>query len=231
MTGRLIDEPGLRDRKGVFRDREHAGRVLSGMLSEYANGDGLVLAIPAGGVPVGASMARVLGLPLDLCVVSKILLPWTTEAGFGAVAFDGSVWYNPGYIEHFRLTAEQVAQATEAARRKVVRRLRRFRGERPMPEVRGRPVFLVDDGLASGATLRAGIAALRRLGADQLMVAVPTAHRDNARILAREVAALYCANLRSGPTFAVAEAYLEWHDVSDEEVAALLETMGGASSP
>jgi predicted phosphoribosyltransferase len=193
------------------------------MLQQYRGGNGLVLAIPAGGVPVAAALARELELPLDLCVVSKILLPWTTEAGFGAVAFDGSVWINEAYVKHYGLTPRQVEKATLEARRKVERRVRRFRDERPMPAMAGRPVFLVDDGLASGATMHVGIAALRRKGADQLLVAVPTAPPMTALELAQEADAVYCANVRSGATFAVADAYRNWYDVSDEEVERLLE--------
>jgi len=222
MAGAVMELPELRDRRWVFRDRAHAGRVLASMLGVYRNGNGLVLAIPAGGVPVAAAMADVLHLPMDLCVVSKILLPWTTEAGFGAVAFDGSVWLNQAYIDHYHLTPQQIDKATREARRKVAARVKRFRGDRPMPPMKGRPVILVDDGLASGATLRVGLEALRRLDADQLLVAVPTAPPLGALELAQEVEALYCANVRGGATFAVADAYQHWHDVSEEEVEAIL---------
>ena len=227
MSGAVIELPELRDRLHVFRDREHAGEVLAGMLTEYRDSNALVLAIPAGGVPVAAAMAEVLGLPLDVCVVSKILLPWTTEAGFGAVAYDGTLWINREYLDYYRLTPEQIETATEAARKKVARRVERFRGHRPLPQVSGRPVILVDDGLASGATLRAGVAALRKQGADELVVAVPTAHVGSALELAQQVERLFCANLRTGPSFAVADAYQHWYDVSEDEAAALI--TGGES--
>ena len=223
MSRTVIELPELRDRLHVFRDREHAGRVLAGMLSEYRESNALILAIPAGGVPVAAAMAEVLGLPLDVCVVSKILLPWTTEAGFGAVAFDGTLWINQEYLDYYQMTPEQIETATETARQKVIRRVERFRGNRPLPQVSGRPVILVDDGLASGATLRAGVAALRKQGADELVVAVPTAHVGSALELAQQVEKFYCANLRTGPSFAVADAYQRWYDVSEDEAAALLQ--------
>ncbi len=222
MAGTVLELPQLRDRRWVFEDRADAGRVLASMLEDHRGGPGLILAVPAGGVPVAAAMADHLGLPLDLCVVSKILLPWTTEAGFGAVAFDGTVWINEAYVEHYRLTTEQVEKATEEAKRKVASRVARFRKGRPMPELRGRPLFLVDDGLASGATLRAGLAALRRQGAERLSVAVPTAPALGALELAREVETVYCPNVRRGATFAVADAYRNWYDVSEEEVERIL---------
>ena len=222
MTGKVVEIPELRDRRWVFEDRAHAGRVLASMLTGLRDGNGLVLAIPAGGVPVAAALADELRLPLDLCVVSKILLPWTTEAGFGAVAFDGSVWINQAYVDHFGLTPGQVEQATREAQHKVAARVKRFRDDRPMPEMTGRPVILVDDGLASGATMRVGVEALRRQGADQLIIAVPTAPPLTALELAGEVDTLYCANVRGGASFAVAEAYRRWYDVSEAEVEQLL---------
>ena len=106
----------LRDDAPVFRDRAHAGEVLAGMLEAYRGSNALVLAIPAGGVPVAAEIARRLGLTLDVAVVSKILLPWTTEAGFGAVAFDGSVWINEADVLDYHLSRADVERSTERAR-------------------------------------------------------------------------------------------------------------------
>ncbi len=217
----IHDLPQLRDHLRVFRDRPDAGSTLAVMLEDFRGSNALVLAIPAGGVPVAATLSEELELPMDVCVVSKILLPWTTEAGFGAVAFDGSVWLNREYVDYYSLTPQQITTATEEARQKVERRVRRFRGDRPWPTLKGRPVIVVDDGLASGATLQAGLAALRRTGADHLIIAVPTSHLHSAEKLAVQVDALYCANLRSGPRFAVAEAYQHWSDVSEDEAIAL----------
>ncbi len=126
LPDNVIDKPELRDRTGVFRDREDAGEVLARMLAEYRGSDALVLAIPAGGVPVAAPIAATLGLPLDLLVASKVLLPWTTEAGYGAVAFDGSVWINPDYVAHYGLDTATVEAGIAAARRKVQRREKAF---------------------------------------------------------------------------------------------------------
>jgi predicted phosphoribosyltransferase len=217
----IHDLPQLRDHIRVFRDRPEAGSILATMLEDFRGSNALILAIPAGGVPVAATLSDVLELPMDVCVVSKILLPWTTEAGFGAVAFDGSVWLNREYIDYYNLNPEQITVATEEARQKVKRRVRRFRGDRPWPTLKGRPVIVVDDGLASGATLQAGLAALRRTGADHLIIAVPTSHRHSAEILAARADELYCANLRAGPRFAVADAYQHWSDVSEDEAIAL----------
>ena len=218
----IIELPELRDATRVFSDRIDAGRRLAGMLEEFRGGEALVLGIPAGGVPVAAEVARCLALPLDVLVVSKVLLPWTTEAGYGAVAFDGSVWLNPDFIDYYGLDEATVEAGVSAARTKVARRLRRFRGDRPFTAVRGRPVILVDDGLAAGSTLRAAVAALERAGAGQIIVAVPTGHARSVGEIARLVDRLYCANIRGGLRFAVADAYEQWSDVSEDEVAEIL---------
>jgi len=184
--------------------------------------DAIVLAIPAGGVPVAAEIARRLALPLDLAVVSKILLPWTTESGFGAVAFDGTEWINEVDPRRFALSAEDVERSTAAAREKVARRVARLRGARPMPALADRAALLVDDGIAAGSTLRTAIAALRRLGARRIVVAVPTGHDRSADLIASLADGVYCANLRGGGRFAVADAYEKWTDVSDDEALSLL---------
>jgi putative phosphoribosyl transferase len=215
----------LADRAHVFRDREHAGEVLARMLSEYMGSDTIVLAIPAGGVPVAAPIARLLRLPLEVIPVSKILLPWTTEAGCGAVAFDGSVFVDAASVARFQLTEDDIAESTRAARDKVERRVRRLRGGRPL-DVRNRTAIVVDDGIAAGSTMRAAITALWRKGAPRIVVAVPTAHRGSLEALASSVEAIHCANVRGGSRFAVADAYQRWTDVTDNETAQALERGG-----
>ncbi len=146
----VVEVPELRGRVGVFRDRVHAGEVLAGLLEPYRGSGALVLAVPAGGVPVAARAAALLGLELDVAVVSKITLPWNTEAGYGAVAFDGTVRLNEGLLPHLRLAEEEVAAGVEETRRKVARRVRAFRGDRPPLDLSGRAAILIDDGVASG---------------------------------------------------------------------------------
>lgn len=211
----------LRGLVGVFRDRAHAGQLLATMLAAYR--DAVLLAIPAGGVPVAAEIAHRLRLPLDVAVVSKLTPPWNTETAYGAVAFDGTVHVNKEYVAHFGLSDRDVRAAVRRAKAKVQRRLERFRGHTPFPGLRGRPVIVVDDGLASGATLRVALSALRRHGADRLIVAVPTGHSQSLTLIASEIEALYCVNMRSGFSFAVADAYAQWYDVSEDEVADVLE--------
>jgi predicted phosphoribosyltransferase len=206
--------------KPAFRDRAAAGARLVAMLEKYRGSDAIVLAIPAGGVPVGAAIARELGLPLQAAPVSKVLYPWTTESGFGAVAFDGSVWLDEEAVENSRLTKAQVEKAVGDARAKVERRTRRF-GVDPSA-LKNSTVILVDDGIAAGSTMRTAIAALRKLGASRIIVAVPTAPSRSLEAMRKLADEIACPNIRGGGSFAVADAYQEWRDLSDDEVEAML---------
>ncbi len=218
----IVDLPALRERLAVFRDRAEAGAVLADLLREFRSSGALVLAIPAGGVPVAAQVASRLRLPLDVAVTSKLLLPGTTEAGYGAVAWDGTVVLNEALVTAYRLDEAQIGQDLALTREKVARRAGHLRRGRPPLQVQGRTVILVDDGLASGYTLRAAALALREAGAARVVVAVPTAHTESARQLRGLAEALYCPNLRSGLRYAVADAYQRWRDVKEEEAAQIL---------
>jgi predicted phosphoribosyltransferase len=207
---------------GVFRDRAAAGRRVAELLTHYKAGDALVLAIPAGGVPVAAQIAKALGLPLQAAPVSKVLFPWTTEGGFGAVAFDGSVWLDQAAIENFSLGKQQVEKAVAAAHAKVERRSKKLCEGKTPAGVSGKTIILVDDGVAAGSTMRTAIAALRKLGAGRIVVAVPTAHSRSLEMLRALADEIVCPDIRARTPFAVADAYEEWRDLSDDEVEAML---------
>lgn len=227
----LFELPELHNRIHVFRDRAHAGRVLADMLTNYRQTDALVLGIPAGGVPVAAEIARVLRIALDVAVVSKITLPWNTEAGYGAVAFDGTVRLNEPLMESQALCPEDIENGIRLTREKVSRRVRTLRGNEPLPNLSRRPVILVDDGLASGFTMLVAIEALRKSGAMKILVAVPTAHTDAATRIGSEVEALYCPNIRTTRYFAVADAYEHWFDIPDKKVMELIQAHRESSTP
>jgi len=182
----------------------------------------MVLAVPSGGVPVAVEVARILDLSLDVAVVSKILLPWTTEAGFGAVGFDGSIWINQDYVDYYKLGQPTIEQQTQVTLKKVQRRVKLFRGDQLWPDLQNRPVILVDDGIAAGSTLRVAVQALRNTGAVEIIVAVPTAHEESLIRILNGVDALYCANIRSGQQFAVAAAYRQWDDVDESDACRML---------
>ena len=208
--------------KPEFRDRDAAGTRLAAMLGKYRGGSAIVLAIPAGGVPVGAAIARELGLSLRAAPVSKVLYPWTTESGFGAVAFDGSAWIDRAAVEGYGLTSSQVTKATADARAKVERRSKKLLSGNALRDLSGKTVILVDDGIAAGSTMRTAIDALRKLGAGRVVVAVPTAPARSLEAMRKLADEIVCADIRSGASFAVADAYEEWRDLSDDEVEAML---------
>jgi predicted phosphoribosyltransferase len=222
MNDKLHDISRLRQKTGVFLGRGHAGQVLAEMLREWKDGTAMVLGVPSGGIPVALEVAGALNLSLDVAVVSKILLPWNTEAGIGAVGFDGSVWVNPESVAYYQLDQPTVEQQTRTALNKVQRRVKLFRGERPWPDLRDRPVIVVDDGIAAGSTLRVAVQALRNTGAVEIIIAVPTAHEEPLVLIMDGVDAIYCANIRSGQQFAVAAAYQHWNDVDELEAGRML---------
>lgn len=225
----VIEMPELRDRISVFRDREHAGETMSTMLNRFGGSRAILFAIPAGGLPVAAVMAERLRLRLEVAVVSKITMPWNTEAGYGAVAFDGSVLFNEGILARIGLTDGQIEEGRRATLEKVQRRLRKFRGDRPLPDLEATKAILVDDGLASGFTMLAAIGALRRLGGRDVIVAVPTASASAVERVAPAVESLYCANIRSGVSFAVASAYELWKDVEEQDAVSLFRRIASSA--
>lgn len=229
MAGKIVDLPELRNRAQVFRDRTQAGIVLARMLGEFCGSEALILAIPAGGVPVAAEVAKRLGLLLELSVVSKITLPWSTESGYGAVAFDGTVRLNEKLIAVLALRPEVVLNGIAKTKEKVARRVQELRGERALPDLKHRIAILIDDGLASGFTLFTAVDAIRRLAADKIIVAVPTGHADAVAQIAAVTDSLYCPNIRQGMSFAVADAYEHWADVDEGTVVRLLEELNWAT--
>jgi predicted phosphoribosyltransferase len=213
----------LRDREGVFRDRTDAGvRLAEFIRAQERASRPIVLALPAGGVPVATPLAAILEGELDVAVASKITLPWNTEVGYGAVAFDGSVILNEALVRSVGLDRDEVARGIAATRAKVERRVRNLRVGRGPMAIEGETVIVVDDGIASGFTMRVVLAALRTFRPARLVVAAPTAPLRSARELEGSVDAVYIANVRTGASFAVASAYRHWYDVSEDEARAIL---------
>lgn len=217
--------PELDEHVGVFADRRDAGRRLAELLLPLAGTDAVVLAIPSGGVPVAAELARTLGLPLDVAVVSKVTLPWNTEVGCGAVAFDGSSLLDRPFADQVGLSDQSYRRAVEQAREKVKRRLALYRSARPAVPLEGRTAVLVDDGVASGATLQLAAQAVRRAGAAKVLIAVPTGLKRSLEALDAVAEGVYCANVRSHSSFSVARAYRDWHDEDEEDVARWLASL------
>ncbi|MEW5912307.1 MAG: phosphoribosyltransferase family protein [Thermodesulfobacteriota bacterium] len=208
-----------------YRDRAEAGRELAGLLGARAGRDNLVLAVPNGGVAVAAPIAQALAAPLRLLVVRKIQFPHNTEAGFGAVAADGSAVIDRALAQQLGLSPAVVQAQTQAALASVQARLAVYGPWARLPRLAGRELILVDDGLASGSTMEAAIAIVRAQGPARVTVAAPTASARAAARLAPLADEMVTPHVGRGPMFAVAEAYARWYDVSDAEVLALLERL------
>ena len=222
-TSRVIEDRAMRDRLGGFEDRTDAGRRLAAILSAMEGiADAVVSAIPAGGVPVGLEVARVLKAPLRMAVVRKVQIPWNPEAGFGAVTWDGRAILNRSLMAGLGLSETEVNAAVAKARKNVEERMEKFTGGREGPEIAGRTAILVDDGLATGYTMLAAIEATRAASPARIIVAVPTGSLHAVTFIAGKVDLVVCPNIRAGRTFAVAQAYERWHDVTDQEVQDLL---------
>jgi len=207
---------------GRFHNRQDAGRRLAVELAEYATEQPIVLALPRGGVPVGYEVARALGAPLDVWVVRKIGVPWHQELGLGAVAEGGFVHYTREIISRIGISDDDLQAVTQAKRREVEERVRTFRGDRPAPVVRDRTVLLIDDGIATGGTVRAAIASIRAQHPKKLVLAVPVASPDTVRALLPEVERV--VSLLTPPNlYAIGLWYEDFTQVADEEVVELLD--------
>lgn len=224
--GRLIEDPSLRNKAHVFADRADAGKRLARALVGSLTDDAVVLAVPAGGVPVAYEIASHLNLPMDLMIVRKIQLPDNTEAGFGAVGPDGTSILNDRILRSLRLSETVIEQQIDKARKNVAERSRRFRRERTPHDVKDKTVVLVDDGLAAGSTMTVAVWVARENNARKIVIAVPTAPAHTVEKLLPLVDELHCLNVRDYYPFAVAEAYWNWYDVDDAEVFALMEKVG-----
>ncbi len=210
-----------------FRDRADAGRYLAGLLSDYAGRDDVVvLALPRGGVPVGFEVARALEAPLDVFVVRKLGVPGQEELAFGAIASGGAQILNPDVIRHVGLTSDLIDSVSERERSELARRERLYRGDRPDSELASKTAILVDDGLATGASMRAAVAAVRAQGPARIVVAVPISAPEICATLSAEVDELVCP-LRPERFYAVSLWYDRFEQVSDDEVRTLLEKATG----
>lgn len=215
----------------LFRDRIQAGRVLADRLAAYKDRDAWVLAIPRGGVPVGYQVAQCLNAHFDVVVPRKIPIPWNPEAGFGAVTADGSMVLNETMVRGLGLRQIEIDQAVEEVRREVVRRTAQYRGDRPVPDVQGKQVIIVDDGLASGYTMLAAIQSIRRLEPSEVIVAVPVASSGSVRSVSRKADKLVAVIVSERLPFAVASYYTLWDTVTDEEACVCLARAWKETSP
>lgn len=212
-----------------FHDRVDAGRRLADALSRRERRDTVVLALPRGGVPVGAQIAEALGAPLDVFVARKIGAPGRPEYGIGAIAEGGVPLFDPWAVRALGLTEDRLAELAEAEERELERRVRRYRGGRQLPPLDGRHVVLVDDGLATGVTAEAALRSLRGRGVTDLTLAVPVCAPDSSARL-RELADVVCL-WRPADFRAVGLWYEEFDQTGDDEVLATLARHAPTTAP
>jgi putative phosphoribosyl transferase len=206
----------------IFRDRCHAGQLLAAELAAYAGrSDVLVLALPRGGVPVAFEVARALGAPLDVFLVRKLGVPGHKELAMGALATGGVRVLNERVVRELVIPDAAIEAVAAEEQRELARRERDYRGDRPPPAVGGRTVILVDDGLATGSTMRAAVAALRRQGPARIVVAVPAAAPATCDQFRAEVDEIVCA-VTPEPFYAVGLWYEDFSPTTDDQVRDLL---------
>lgn len=215
----------------MFEDRRDAGRRLLDAVREEQLDDPIVLALPRGGVPVAAEVSRGLGAPLDVLVVRKLGVPWQPEFAFGAIASGGVRVLNEDVVGHVPgLDPDAIEAVVAREMLELERRERAYRGPRPFPVLAGRTVVIVDDGLATGATMRASVAAVRQLGPARIVVAVPVGSTEAVRTLAEEADTVICLEAPHGFR-AVGQYYRDFGQTTDDEVCDTLAAFARADAP
>src|SRR5271166_2109183 len=211
----------------TFRDRHEAGRALAEELTAYRGQDGvLVFGLARGGVPVGWEIASALHAELDVFLVRKLGVPRWSELAMGALASGGGVVMNDNVVSSLHITDDQVREVIASETAELGRREQAYRGGRPIADPRGKIVILVDDGIATGASMLAAVRALRAAGPQSIVVAVPVGPLSTCRELAQEADDVVCATMPPGFE-AVGQVYADFHQVSDDEVRELLNTPTG----
>jgi len=202
----------------MFENRYDAGRQLAAQLGEYNEQSVVVLAIPNGGVPVALEVASTFDAELDLVISRKIPVPLSPEAGFGAVADDGTIILNEEAVKRIGLSRQQIEYEASRVRAEIKRRSILYRGDRPLVRVGDRIVMIIDDGLASGYTMMAAVESVRHRRPREIVVAAPCASALAVKQLEKIADRVVTCSTSFMPRFAVAEFYRHWYDLSDDEV-------------
>lgn len=217
----------------MFQDRRDAGRQLAGQLQHYRDQPGVVvLALPRGGVPVAYEVAESLHAPLDVFIVRKIGMPGHEEFAIGAIASGGTRVMNEDMVERYRVPEAAIEAVAEKEQRELERRERAYRDDRPPLDLTGKTVLLVDDGLATGASMHAAVQAVRQFAPARIVVAVPIASPGTCQEFRSEVDEVVCA-VTPALFYAVGQGYVDFSQTTDEEVHDLLAraaSQGGAST-
>ncbi len=208
-----------------FINRSEAGRLLGDALQSYANrSEVIILALPRGGVPIGFEVAKALNAPLDLMLVRKLGVPGRSELAMGAIATGGAKVLNQEVIAMYNISAETIDQVAASEQSELQRRSQAYRDDLPAPDLNNRCVILVDDGIATGATMRAAVAALRQVGPSEIVVAVPIGAPETLKLLHNEADKVICLAVPD-MLFSIGQWYSDFTQVTDEEVRELLASL------
>lgn len=205
-----------------FKDRRDAGRQLAAKLKEYKRHPGvLVLGLPRGGVVIADEVAKELDTPFEILLVRKLGVPWQRELAMGAVGEGGVLVLNPEIIEALDLSAVEIEKAAEEEKKEILRRQLAYRGHHAPPVVAGREVIVIDDGLATGATMKAAVQTLKKRGAKKIIVAVPVGDSETCREMGKEADKVICLSTPH-PLQSIGQWYYDFQQVSENEVVGLL---------
>ena len=209
----------------VYRDRTQAGQILSKYLSEYINKDSVVLALPNGGIPVGLEISKKLNIDFDLVFVSKITPKFNSEVGYGSVSESGITNLNKDLIAMFGIKKHEVEEDIEKTKRKISQRIKNYKLKKRI-NINGKTVILVDDGIASGYTMINAVETVKKRNAKEIIIAVPTAPLSSYNKLLDYTDQIICPDIRDVYSFAVADAYENWYDISLESAIKFLNGYG-----
>lgn len=227
QKGKLVYSEELLGKFYVFKDRLQAGILLGEACRQVIKEADYVLAVPMGGVPIGLMVSKALKAKFDIIICRKLLIPWNKEAGFGAVNPDGSYFVDQAFAMSLGLSDHDIENAVREQIEEIRRRNELLRRGRDYPRFNDLRVVLVDDGVAAGYTMKAAIDFVKSRSAKKVFVAVPTGCLESLMKFSEHADLIVCLNIRSGPWFAVADAYVEWKDLDYDYVVRLMEEYKG----
>lgn len=231
QKGKLVYSEELLGRFHVFKDRLQAGTLLGEACRQTIKEADYVLAVPMGGVPVGLMTSKILKAKFDIIICRKLLIPWNREAGFGAVSPNGSYFVDHVFARSIGLGDRDIGEAVREQIEEIKKRNELLRQGRDYPLLNDLRVVLVDDGVAAGYTMKAAVNFVKSRGAKKVIIAIPTGCLESLIGLSEHVDLIICLNIRSGPWFAVADAYVEWSDLDYDHVLGLIKEYEKGGSP